>query len=167
MKMKKILLVLAAAVTMLAACTPNLPQTPEEQGKIAFAKAHFFEVLGVNVVPSEEYEQDSVRALAYVRDSAVVIELYGVGFSSRMPLTVDMAIMDIDYSRSADKITLSGDSIIPMMGSRPFDRYIITNLEGYITADSLVITNNYGSYENCRYAGKVIKMEESDMKLDE
>lgn len=166
MNMKKILF-LMAAVSMLAACNQNKPETPEEQEQTAFRNAHFFEVIGTNMVPSEEYTQDSVHALAYVEDSAVTIEIYGVGFSSRMPLTIDMVIEDIDYSRTAEMITLSGDSIVPLMGDRPFDRYIITNLRGYISADSLVITNNYGSYQNCRFAGKVIKMLESNTSLDD
>lgn len=158
---------LAVVVTMLAACNQNKPDSPEEQKKTEFAKAKYFEVIGINTVPSENYTQDSVRALAYLTDEGAVIELYGVGFSERMPITIDMNIEDINYSRSGEQITLSGDSIIPLMGSRPFDRYMITGLKGYITADSLVFTNNYGSYENCKFAGKMVKMEEKALNTND
>lgn len=164
--MKKILFILAAA-TALVACNKNNPDSPEEQKKAAFAKANFFEVTGTNTVPSEQYTQDSVKAFVYVTENQfVTVELYGIGFSSRMPLTIDMSIEDIDCTRTAERITLKGDSIVPMMGDRPFDRYIITNLSGYITPDSLVIVNNYGSFENCKYAGKITKMLESSEELD-
>lgn len=165
--MKKIFFILAAA-TALVACNQNQPATPEDETKADFAKAHFFEVLGINTVPSEEYTQDSVKAYVYVQENDVVsIELYGIGFSSRMPLTIDMSIPNIGYTRSSERITLSGDSIVPMMGDKPFERYLITNLNGYITKDSLVIVNNYGSFENCKYAGKITKMLESFNILDE
>lgn len=159
---------LAVAVTMLAACNQNKPDSPEEQKKTEFAKAHVFEVLGTNTVPSENYTQDSVRAVALLTDTSATIELYGVGFSERMPVTIDMNIEGIDYSRhGATSITLAGDSIAPTMGGRPFDRYMITGLKGYITADSLVFTNNYGSYENCKFAGKVVKMEEKALNTND
>jgi len=159
---------LAVAATMLAACNQNKPDSPEEQKKTEFAKAHFFEVLGTNTVPSENYTQDSVRALAYLTDEGAVIELYGVGFSERMPLTIDMNIEGINYfRRGSTSITLTGDSIAPKMAGKPVERYMITNLNGSITPDSLVFTNNYGSYENCKFAGKVVKMAESFVILDE
>lgn len=163
--MKKIFFILAAA-SMLVACNQNNPLSPEEQKQAEFVKAHYFEVLGTNIVPSENYTQDSVVAYAYVQDYQVVIELEGVGFSARMPLTIDMTIEDIEYTRTTDRIFLTGDSIVPLMGDKPFDRYIITELNGYITKDSLVIVNNYGSYKNCKYAGKITKMLESNITLE-
>ena len=164
--MKKFFFILAAA-TALVACNQNKPVTPEEQKKADFAKAHYFEVLGTNTVPSENYTQDSVVAYAYVQDDEVIIDLYGVGFSARMPLTIDMTIENINYTRTAERITLSGDNIVPMMGEKPFDRYLITGLNGYITPDSLVINNAYGSFVGCKYAGKITKMEESSTDFDE
>ena len=60
--------------------------------------------------------------------------------------------------RTADRIILSAETVIPTMGGKPFDRYPVVNLNGYISADSLVFTNNYGTYENCSFAGKIISM---------
>ena len=56
-------------------------------------------------------------------------------------------------------IRISGDSIAPMMGERRFDNYMVTALKGTITADSLIFSNNYGTYQDCSYVGKVTKME--------
>jgi hypothetical protein len=163
---KKIFFVLAVAAT-LAACNQNTPDNPAEQNNAAFAKATYFEALGMNTVPNVEGENkdqpfrlDSVRVEAIVvSDSTLDICLYGINFSSRMPVSIDMVIPGATYTRTIDKITISGENIAPTMGGNPFDKYMITGLSGYVTADSLVFSNNYGTYTGCSYAGKITGME--------
>ena len=163
--MKKILLFVAVAL-MIAACnTKDEPENPASQ--TSFAKATLFEALGTNTVPNVEGEQhnlpyslDSVRVEAViVTDSTLDIKLYGINFSSKMPVTIDMVIPAVSYTRTVEKITISGDSIIPTMGGNPFNRYAIYDLSGTITADSLTFTNTYGTYTGCTYAGKITKMQ--------
>ena len=164
--MKKILLFVAVAL-MIAACNKkDEPENPASQ--TSFAKATLFEALGTNTVPNVEGEQhnlpyslDSVRVEAViVTDSTLDIKLYGINFSSKMPVTIDMVIPGAKYTRTIGKITITGENIAPTMGGNPFERYMITGLNGYISADSLVFTNNYGTYTGCSYAGKITKMEE-------
>ena len=163
--MKKILLFVAVAL-MIAACNKkDEPENPASQ--TSFAKATLFEALGTNTVPNVEGEQhnlpynlDSVRVEAViVTDSTLDIRLYGINFSSKMPVTIDMVIPAVSYTRTVEKITISGDSIIPTMGGNPFNRYVIYDLSGTITADSLTFTNTYGTYTGCTYAGKITKMQ--------
>ena len=163
--MKKILLFVAVAL-MIAACNKkDEPENPASQ--TSFAKATLFEALGTNTVPNVEGEQhnlpyslDSVRVEAViVTDSTLDIKLYGINFSSKMPVTIDMVIPAVSYTRTVEKITLSGDSIIPTMGGNPFNRYVIYDLSGTITADSITFTNTYGTYTGCTYAGKITKMQ--------
>jgi len=163
--MKKILLFVAVAL-MIAACNKkDEPENPASQ--TSFAKATLFEALGTNTVPNVEGEQhnlpyslDSVRVEAViVTDSTLDIKLYGINFSSKMPVTIDMVIPAVSYTRTMEKITISGDSIIPTMGGNPFNRYVINDLSGTITADSLTFTNTYGTYTGCTYAGKITKMQ--------
>lgn len=163
--MKKILLFVAVAL-MIAACNKkDEPENPASQ--TSFAKATLFEALGTNTVPNVEGEQhnlpyslDSVRVEAViVTDSTLDIKLYGINFSSKMPVTIDMVIPAVSYTRTVEKITISGDSIIPTMGGNPFNRYVIYDLSGTITADSLTFTNTYGTYTGCTYAGKITKMQ--------
>ena len=163
--MKKILLFVAAAL-MIAACNKkDEPENPASQ--TSFAKATLFEALGTNTVPNVEGEQhnlpyslDSVRVEAViVTDSTLDIKLYGINFSSKMPVTIDMVIPAVSYTRTVEKITISGDSIIPTMGGNPFNRYVIYDLSGTITADSITFTNTYGTYTGCTYAGKITKMQ--------
>jgi len=165
--MKKIF-TLVAAVAVLAACNTNNPDTPEEQKKAAFAKAQLFEAVGTNTVPNVEGENkdrpfviDSVRVEAViVTDSTLDIRLYGINFSSKMPVTIDMVIPGAHYSRTADLIRISGEGLVPTMGDRPFDRYIITGLTGTITCDSLRLRNNYGQYSDCTFAGHITALTE-------
>ena len=165
--MKKIFFAVAVAAT-LAACNQNTPDNPAEQNNAAFAKATYFEALGTNTVPNVEgenkdqpFQLDSVRVEAkLVSDTTLDIYLYGINFSSKMPVTIDMVIPEAKYTRTTDKITITGENIAPTMGGNPFERYMITGLSGYISADSLVFTNNYGTYAGCSYAGIITKMEE-------
>lgn len=163
--MKKILLFVAAAL-MIASCNKkDEPENPASQ--TSFAKATLLEALGTNTVPNVEGEQhnlpyslDSVRVEAViVTDSTLDIKLYGINFSSKMPVTIDMVIPAVSYTRTVEKITISGDSIIPTMGGNPFNRYVIYDLSGTITADSITFTNTYGTYTGCTYAGKITKMQ--------
>lgn len=163
--MKKILFFVAVALLIAACNKKDEPENPASQ--TSFAKATLFEALGTNTVPNVEGEQhnlpyslDSVRVEAViVTDSTLDIKLYGINFSSKMPVTIDMVIPAVSYTRTVEKITISGDSIIPTMGGNPFNRYVIYDLSGTITADSLTFTNTYGTYTGCTYAGKITKMQ--------
>lgn len=163
--MKKILFFVAVALLIAACNKKDEPENPASQ--TSFAKATLFEALGTNTVPNVEGEQhhlpyslDSVRVEAViVTDSTLDIKLYGINFSSKMPVTIDMVIPAAKYTRTVEKITISGDSIIPTMGGNPFNRYVIYDLSGTITADSITFTNTYGTYTGCTYAGKITKMQ--------
>lgn len=177
--MKKIVLFLAAALVIAACNKKDEPENPATQNENiepeipagettnALDSATYFEASGTNTVPNVEgeshnlpYIKTGVRAEAILRtDSTLDLILYGISFSSKMPLTIDMTIPGASYTRSAGIINISGDSIAPTMGERPFDRYLVTALKGTITADSIIFSNNYGTYQDCSYAGKVTKME--------
>ena len=162
---QKIFFVLAVAA-MLVACNQNTPDNPANQNNAAFAKAMYFEVLGTNTVPNVEgankdqpFILNNVRAAArIVSETTMDIYLYGITFSSKMPVTIDMVIPAASYTRSAEKIIISGENIAPTIKGKSFDSYMITDLSGFITADSLAIRNNYGTYRNCTFAGKITKM---------
>lgn len=157
--MKKIFFICLATLALVA-CNQNDPDDPGKKTKADFAHATFFEALGTNTVPSESYTKDSVRAEARLKgDTAVDICLYQVSFSSRMPVTIDMVIPDVPCVRTVDRITFAGEDINPTMGGNPVSQYVITGLTGFITADSLVFSNNYGSYQDCSYAGSITDMQ--------
>ena len=57
---------------------------------------------------------------------------------------------------TAGEIRFYGDSIVPTAGDKPYEKYIVTDLKGYISADSLCLSNKYGDTP-CVYAGKLKK----------
>lgn len=81
-----------------------------------------------------------------------------LGFSKSAPIET---IRGASYTRTADRITITGADIDILMGTRA-SGYSITALEGYLTADSLVIRNDYtstrGTYPDCTYTGKIIQI---------
>ena len=58
--------------------------------------------------------------------------------------------------KTAGEIRFYGDSIVPTAGNKPYEKYIVTDLRGYISADSLCLSNNYGDTPSV-YAGKLKK----------
>ena len=171
--MKKFFFILATA-TLFVACNQNKPADPEEQQKATFAKAMYFETLGTNTVPNVEgdnkdlpFVMDSVRAeVVIVSDTTLDLYLYKIAFASAMAqrALINMTLPALKYTRTVDKITFSGENIDVLMGVKS-SGYISTKVTGYITADSLVVANDYsspkrGSYPGCSYAGKVIDMQE-------
>ncbi|GHV64932.1 hypothetical protein FACS1894199_04360 [Bacteroidia bacterium] len=93
------------------------------------------------------YEQDSVSLkvsdLGGIGVCLVDITMYGVKFSPKMPVTLDMNISPILAEQ--DSVTLgwylTGDSIVPTAGPSMTEHpeYIITNLQGTMVKDSLTI----------------------------
>lgn len=165
--MKKIYFLLAA-VAIFAACNPNEPSIPEgNTPATAFEDAKFFTALGTNMVPNVEgdnhdqpFTMDSVRSeVVLLTDSTLDIYLFGINFSSKMPVTIDMTIPGVSYKRTAESLILTGDSLVPLMGERPFDRYVITALTGTITENEFKLKNGYGSYADCTYEGVITGME--------
>ena len=82
--------------------------------------------------------------------------MYDVKFAALMPVTIDMVISSVSYTKNAGGIHFYGDSIIPTAGNKPYDKYIVTDLNGTITADSLCLSNNYGDTPSV-YAGKLVE----------
>ena len=165
--MKKLFYLLAAAA-IVSACNSKDKNEPEVQTQVSFTKATCIEALGTNTVPNVEGEQkdqpfilDNVRVEAVIlTDNTLDINLYGITFSSKMQRAIDMVIPGAKYTRTAEKITLYGENIIPTMGGNPFGLYVVNALSGTITVNSLVFTNSYGQYAGCTYAGKITKIEE-------
>lgn len=157
---------LAASVLTFSSCDKQDKNDPENPS-VSFEKAQFFEAIGTNTVPNVEgvshdqpFIMDSVHVeTVIVTDTTLDIKLYGISFSSKMPVRIDMVIPSARYTRTSTQITISGENIIPTMGGNPFDRYVITGLTGTLTADSLNFSNSYGSYDGCTYAGKIKKMQ--------
>lgn len=104
-----------------------------------------YESYGLLTIPSSGFTKENVRTkVVLVSDKLMDIYMFDVKFAVLMPVTIDMVISGVGYTKTADEIRFSGDGIVPTAGNKPYDKYIVTNLVGRITADSICLSNNYG-----------------------
>lgn len=104
-----------------------------------------YEAYGLLTIPSSGFTKENVRTkVVLVSDKQLDIFMFDVKFAALMPVTIDMVISGVGYTRTAGEIHFSGDAIIPTAGNKPYEKYIITDLTGRITADSICLSNNYG-----------------------
>lgn len=140
-----------ALTTFLSAChIASEEPTVDEQTQV-------YEAFGLLTIPSSGFTKENVRTeVVLVNDEILDLYMFEVKFATAMPVTIDMVISGVNYTKSGNNIHFHGDSIIPTAGNKPYEKYIITDLKGYITADSLCLSNNYGETPSI-YAGKLTK----------
>ena len=137
--MKKIFTLIALA-GLFAACHINTPE-PEIQDD-----TEAYEALGTLLIPSSGFTKENLRTeIVLVDNDKLDIYMFDVKFADAMPVTIDMVISGVPYVQSGSFISFYGDSIVPYAGNKPYEKYIVTDLEGSITADSMFISNNYGT----------------------
>ena len=91
------------------------------------------------------FEDDSVRVTFFrLNDVLGQIVMYNVTFSARMQRLSDMTIDSISVAATGDILALTGENIVPTSGGNPFSKYIITNLRGTVTQDSLKVSMTCG-----------------------
>lgn len=137
--MKKIILFVFSVLT-LASCHIVTPEEPIEENQKAY------ESYGLLTITSSGFTKDNLRVKMVEKDDATMdLYMFDVKFAAAMPVTIDMLIIGVGYAVSGNEIRFYGDSIVPTAGGKPYEKYIIRNLEGKITADSIVLSNNYGA----------------------
>lgn len=148
--MRKILTLFIAA-GLFASCHIVTPEEPISDDTKAY------EAYGLLTVPSSGFTKENVRTKVVLTDKQTLdIYMYEVKFATMMPVTIDMVISGVNYTQTAQTITFYGDSIVPTAGGKRYEKYIVTELEGSITADSLCLTNNYGDTPTT-YQGAISK----------
>lgn len=149
--MKQNLLFLAFIAVLFSACHIASEEPVVEKEDSAY------EAFGLLTIPSSGFTKENLRTkIVLTNDELLDIYMFDVKFAALMPVTIDMVISGIGYNKSANEIRFYGDSIIPTAGNKPYEKYIITDLVGQITADSLLIKNNYGDTPSI-YQGKLAK----------
>lgn len=147
--MKKIL-TLIALVSVLSAChiTSKEPEIKDQETA--------YEAYGVLTIPTSGFTKENLRTkVILVDDELLDIYMFEVKFATMMPVTIDMVISNVSYTKTGSMIEFYGDSIVPTAGNKPYEKYIVTDLKGSISADSLCLTNNYGETPSV-YAGKLV-----------
>ena len=147
--MKKIVTLILFA-GMLASCHIVTPEEPEKED------SKNYEAVGLLTIPTSGFTKEDVRTkIVLVDDETLDIYMYEVKFAPLMPVTIDMRISGVPYSKTGSNIVFYGDSIVPTAGNKPYEKYIVRDLEGTVTADSMLISNLYGETPSV-YAGAIV-----------
>ena len=145
--MKKIIFFISS-VLMMASCHIVTPEEPIKDTEKAY------EAYGLLTITSSGFTKDNLRVKLVEKDDATMdLYMFDVKFAAAMPVTNDMLISGVGYAISGNEIHFYGDSIVPTAGGKPYEKYIIRDLEGKITADSIVLSNKYGTTPSI-YRGK-------------
>lgn len=136
--MKKIFILLS--IICLASChitTPEEPVKPTEDAYNAY---------GIMTVTSSGFTKENIHVKAVLKENnRMDLYMFDIKFAAAMPVTIDMLISNVTYVKKKDIFLFKGDSIIPTAGGKPYEKYIIRNLDGKITADSITLFNYYGT----------------------
>ncbi|MBQ8705507.1 MAG: hypothetical protein IJ548_04315 [Paludibacteraceae bacterium] len=146
--MKKIIYFIICAFT-LASCHITTKEEPVQEDQKTY------EAYGLLTITSSGFTKDSLRVKMVEKDDATMdLYMFEVKFAALMPVTIDMLISGVGYAVSGDEIHFYGDSIVPTAAGKPYEKYTIRNLEGRITADSIILSNYYGTTPSI-YRGKL------------
>ena len=136
--MKKIFTFIVLA-GLFASCSINSPEPEISDDTDAY------EAIGTLLIPSSGFTKENLLTKVVLVDQEKLdIYMFDVKFAALMPVTIDMVISGVPYVQNGSFISFYGDSIVPYAGNKPYEKYIVTELEGSITADSMFISNNYG-----------------------
>ena len=104
--------------------------------------------LAVDQLNGTNYTSSNVQVKVTPSTSAgyITIDMLQVSFSPKMPVKLDMKIQNVVYTSTSEKITLSGNNIIPIAMGGGFPAYTITNLTGEIQNGVLSLSMMCGSF---------------------
>jgi hypothetical protein len=72
-----------------------------------------------------------------------------------MPVKLDMTIQNVAYTSTSEKISITGNNIIPIAMGGEFPAYKITNLTGEINNGTITMSMMCGSYP-LTYSGSLL-----------
>ncbi len=141
MKLNKLIAAVTAvllSLSMVSCGTKEEPEVlPDPQGEFTGS---------FSIVNSDgtTFSMESVRAGYEVGEGVVDITLYGVSFSPRMPMTLDMTIPGVAIGKGPEGYSLSSASITPTALGKPFPNYMVTDLSGSLTESGLTLRMDIG-----------------------
>ncbi len=135
--MKKKLLILLA-VMALTACHINAPDPVGEK------KGNFFGTVTVDN-DDENFVKENVEASLTLDEEtgAYSIKLFRVKFATAMPVEIDMIISDVNVDETG---VISADSVVPYAMGGPFEKYLIRDLKGSLTDQTMSFSMICGKY---------------------
>lgn len=91
------------------------------------------------------------------KEGVLTLVFHKVKFVPQMPVSLDVTVPDVKYSREADgSLLLSGDGIVPITMMQPYPKYTVTGLIGKMSDKALSISLNFGEFPTS-YSGNVVE----------
>lgn len=155
--MKKIALLMAtAALFSLTACDNDDDKTPE---KVVVEDGTYKGTISVDQNDGTFYTQNDVemKITLSADGKKAEIELFKVGFSTAMPLKLDMTIPGVTVEEVTDGLKISGDQIVPLaFGGTEYPAFTITGMEGKVTPETISFEMTCGEFP-LTFSGTVVK----------
>lgn len=151
--MCKKLILIASMLLAVAGCSKNNVNEEKEAPRSSVYSGSLNVVAGGkdNVTEGVEVNADIDK------DGVLTLVFHKVKFVPQMPVSLDVTVPDVKYSRAADgSLLLSGDGIVPITMMQPYPKYTVTWLSGKMSDKTLSISLNFGEFPTS-YSGNVVE----------
>ena len=151
--MCKKLILIASMLLAVAGCSKNNVNEEKEAPRSSVYSGSLNVVAGGkdNVTEGVEVNADIDK------DGVLTLVFHKVKFVPQMPVSLDVTVPDVKYSREADgSLLLSGDGIVPITMMQPYPKYTVTGLTGKMSAKALSVSLNFGEFPTS-YSGNVVE----------
>ena len=151
--MCKKLILIASMLLAVAGCSKN--NVNEEKG--APCSSVYSGSLNV-VAGGKDNVTEGVEVNADIdKEGVLTLVFHKVKFVPQMPVSLDVTVPDVKYSRAADgSLLLSGDGIVPITMMQPYPKYTVTGLSAKMSDKALSISLNFGEFPTS-YSGNVVE----------
>ncbi len=151
--MCKKLILIASMLLAVAGCSKSNVNEEKEPPRSSVYSGSLNVVAGGkdNVTEGVEVNADIDK------DGVLTLVFHKVKFVPQMPVSLDVTVPDVKYSREADgSLLLSGDGIVPITMMQPYPKYTVTGLSGKMSAKALSVSLNFGEFPTS-YSGNVVE----------
>lgn len=151
--MCKKLILIASMLLAVAGCSKNDVNEEKETPRSSVYSGSLNVVAGGkdNVTEGVEVNADIDK------EGVLTLVFHKVKFVPQMPVSLDVTVPDVKYSREADgSLLLSGDGIVPITMMQPYPKYTVTGLGGKMSDKALSISLNFGEFPTS-YSGNVVE----------
>ena len=151
--MCKKLILIASMLLAVAGCSKNNVNEEKEAPRSSVYSGSLNVVAGGkdNVTEGVEVNADIDK------DGVLTLVFHKVKFVPQMPVSLDVTVPDVKYSRAADgSLLLSGDGIVPITMMQPYPKYTVTGLSVKMSDKALSISLNFGEFPTS-YSGNVVE----------
>ncbi len=151
--MCKKLILIASMLLAVAGCSKNNVNEEKETPRSSVYSGSLNVVAG-----GKDNVSEGVEVNADIdKDGVLTLVFHKVKFVPQMPVSLDVTVPDVKYSKEADgSLLLSGDGIVPITMMQPYPKYTVTGLSGKMSAKALSVSLNFGEFPTS-YSGNVVE----------